>query len=151
MPARRYAPRYAHGFMRLLVCMGLLLWLARAMLPTGYMPDGDALRQGNLSLIFCSAEGHGDPAARTAWYEQEGQALPGLLDTGDESPATDMATCPFALMAGAVPPPSTQALPGPMIRLTRAPLPVLMLPAATPAPAGPPLGSRAPPAHIFTT
>lgn len=132
--------------MRLLVCMGLLLWLVRAVLPVGYMPDRDALRQGSLSLIFCSAEGHGDPAARTAWYQREGHALPGLLDSGDENPAADNPACPFALLAGAGPLPSPQALPGPIIRLALAPLPILELPAVAPVPAGPPLGSRAPPA-----
>lgn len=136
--------------MRLLVCMGLLLWLVRATLPAGYMPDRDALRQGSLSLIFCSADGHGDPAARTAWYEREGYALPGLLDSGDDSPSTGDSVCPFALLAGFVPLPSPQALPGPAIRPALATAPPFGLPAITQAPAGPPLGSRAPPALLIS-
>ena len=35
----------------------LLLLVARAWVPVGYMPDADALRQGRLALGFCSAGG----------------------------------------------------------------------------------------------
>lgn len=52
----RRLPRFATAadFGRLLL---LLMLVARAWVPVGYMPDAEALRQGRLALGFCAAGG----------------------------------------------------------------------------------------------
>ena len=52
----RRLPRFANAadFGRLLL---LLMLVARAWVPVGYMPDAEALRQGRLALGFCAAGG----------------------------------------------------------------------------------------------
>lgn len=115
-----------------------LLWLLamaftlRALLPAGYMADAQAWRHGSLTIALCLADG----SIRTSKPQPHG---------ADIDPA--YAPCP----AGAVK----------LLALPDLPVPVLVAPtvwvlhlAAAPGradalvlAAGPPLGSRAPPAH----
>lgn len=113
----------------------MALFLLRAALPTGFMPDVRALRNGDLALTLCLPSGNtyslselfpDDPAAPA--------------DQGGGDP------CPFSLLAS---PLATAPATGLPLAATTTHLPALswhehILP---PVAHGPPLGPRAPPAH----
>lgn len=132
----------AADFGRLLL---LLLLVARAWVPTGYMPDADALRQGRLALGFCAAGGGSLPVLRApaaqadAHHGHHGHGAPD--DHGGAGQE-----CPFGLSAHQVlDVPAMLAVAPVLLRwLAQAPLRVDSPRPALPA-AGPPLGSRAPP------
>lgn len=143
-------PRFtsAADFGRLLL---LLLLVARAWVPVGYMPDADALRQGRLALGFCSAGGGSLAALRAlaaqpeARYDHSGHhGHHGHGEPGDGGGAGQ--ECPFGLSAHQVldVPPMMALAPVLLRWLAREPAradsPRPPLPAA-----GPPLGQRAPP------
>jgi hypothetical protein len=140
----------------------LLLLVARAWVPVGYMPDADALRQGRLALGFCSAGGgtlaalqalsvqqghHQDPPLGPQLGPQQdphhGHHDPGA-GHGDTSGAGQ--ECPFGLSAHQVlDVPPVVAL-APMLLRWLAQKPFLADSPRPPMPAaGPPLGQRAPP------
>ena len=118
-----------------------LLWLVasafvlRALLPTGYMADTDALRRGSIAIAFCTADG-------TLTAIPFKPAAPPHTPEGD----APYAHCPYGAFTPLVrldPPKladiALQVIPAPQRVATAqhdAPVPV----------AGPPLGSRAPPA-----
>lgn len=116
----------------LVVGLVMALFLLRAALPAGFMPDVRALRNGDLTLALCLPSGNtyslsdlfpDDPAAPA--------------DTGGDS-------CPFSLLASPLATPPSTGLP---LAAATANLPVLPthgpdLPAVA---HGPPLGPRAPP------
>lgn len=66
----------AADFGRLLL---LLLLVARAWVPVGYMPDADALRQGRLALGFCAAGG----GAMPHFSAERGADASALISTHD--------------------------------------------------------------------
>ncbi|CUJ51600.1 hypothetical protein [Achromobacter kerstersii] len=148
----------------------LLLLVARAWVPVGYMPDADALRQGRLALGFCSAGG-GTLAALQALSVQQGHhQVPhqdpqlGLHQDPHQDPQQDPhhghhdpgaghgdtsgagQECPFGLSAHQVlDVPPVVAL-APMLLRWLAQKPFLADSPRPPMPAaGPPLGQRAPP------
>ncbi len=124
-------------FWLVLAAVALLL---RAVLPSGYMPDLRAASKGELSLTLCNAYG-------------ELRSIRISLKDKQESPPThdgiSAFNCPFAVLAAqALLPPSGPVLAAPVrTTLTQAFLPYRSH-AIVPA-AGPPLGSRAPPAFVI--
>lgn len=145
-PSPRFACAATLG--RLLL---LLLLMARAWVPAGYMPDTDALKQGRLALGFCAAGGASFMGLRAS-ADPQAQAEPHHGQHGHHEhgghPAESGAgqECPFGLSAHQVlhlPPVLALApvllrgfaQPPPMVASPRPPLPA----------AGPPLGQRAPP------
>jgi len=132
----------------------LLLLVARAWVPVGYMPDADALRQGRLALGFCSAGG-GTLAALQALSMQQNPQLDPQLDphhghhghgAGHNDTSGAGQECPFGLSAHQVlnvPPVAALA---PVLLRWLAQEPFLADSPRPPMPAaGPPLGQRAPP------
>ncbi|WP_144629916.1 hypothetical protein [Bordetella genomosp. 13] len=149
--------------------LGLLLFALtlRALVPVGYMPDAQALREGRLALAFCAAAGGLPLAPRVPMSMGGMHAGMDHADMTDTAGAGAMASmahghpdhgpghsgsaagqeCPFGLIAH-------QALDSSAVTLAVAALPATRRapppPAAdSPAPpmpaAGPPLGPRAPP------
>jgi hypothetical protein len=51
------APRRGDRARLSVIWLAALLFALRAFLPTGFMPDADALRAGRFQIIFCSAAG----------------------------------------------------------------------------------------------
>jgi hypothetical protein len=140
-------------------CLMLLALSLRALVPVGYMPDVDALRDGRLEMAFCSGNGPQtiavDMHSSMSMDMSAGMhhaAHHGSTSSSDESPANPQSQstdCPFSVLS---------TLPAmPTIALAVIGLP-LLLSAVQPAlyiaplPAvlfqGPPLGSRAPPSHL---
>ncbi|MBB1593211.1 hypothetical protein A9973_03950 [Achromobacter sp. UMC46] len=124
----------------------LLLLVARAWVPVGYMPDADALRQGRLALGFCAAGGGALPVLRAPAAAQH-EAHHVHHDHG--APADHGGAgqeCPFGLNAHQVldVPPMLAVAPVLLRWLAQAPVQAGSPRPAMPA-AGPPLGSRAPP------
>lgn len=129
----------------------LLLLVARAWVPVGYMPDAGALKLGRLALQFCAAGGgsfmglramansapHADP--HHGHHGHGGQ--PAESGAGQE--------CPFGLSAHQVlhlPPVLALA---PILLRWFAQAPLLVDTPSPPMPAaGPPLGQRAPPRNL---
>ncbi len=110
-------------------------FMLRALLPVGYMPDADALKRGDLAIAFCTADG----TLTTIPFDSK---LPAHAPDGEAT----YAHCPFGALKplALIDPP---ALPASTTRI------VLASALAAPEPesnrlevAGPPLGSRAPPA-----
>lgn len=160
----RRLPRFASAadFGRLLL---LLLLVARAWVPTGYMPDADALRQGRLALGFCTAGGNVMAALQSLGARQAAadghQTMHGdsMLygDDGhhghhdhrgaghdDERGAGQ--ECPFGLSAHQILNLPPLAAVEPVLLRWLAQRPLKVDDARPPMPAaGPPLGQRAPP------
>lgn len=120
-------------------CLTLLSFLCRAAIPVGYMPDPSGSRAGSFAITLCSG---GGPAL--VQFDL-------LAEAGESSPDDAYAgkACPFGLIA------SQELLPGSTALAVAGFL--SFLPAASPVDSGsrpresllgPPVGSRAPPAHI---
>lgn len=163
----RRLPRFASAadFGRLLL---LLLLVARAWVPTGYMPDADALRQGRLALGFCTAGGnvmaalqslpalHAPADDHPTMYGDHGlhggdgysgnNSHHGHHGAGHDDERGAGQECPFGLSAHQIlnlPPLATVA---PVLLRWLAQRPLKRDGARPPMPAaGPPLGQRAPP------
>jgi len=136
---------------RVVLCLLVLTVGFRSLIPTGFMPDHTAMRDGRFQLALCSSAG--GASAITVALTAPQDATPHDVAShhgashGDSSTATD--TCPYwtvAHLALDLPPPpalpalaATRAVPAPI--LPRRTLPAL--PAQ-----GPPLGSRAPPSLL---
>jgi hypothetical protein len=129
------------GIRRFTLCLMLLVLSLRALVPTGFMPDTGALRDGRLEMTFCTAAG----GMRTFTVDSRGDPAPA---SGGEQ-THQVTDCPFSLLT---------ALPA---MLSMAPVIVglaLLAWSVPPAPRhaarpsmpaqGPPLGSRAPPFHL---
>ncbi|YAA58252.1 DUF2946 family protein (plasmid) [Niveispirillum fermenti] len=103
-----------------------------ALVPRGYMPDGEALWRGRLTLALC---------ATTAPQPDDDMAGGGSGRTAD----THALPCPFAMMAGLSLPAALSALFVPLVwRVAVTPAPPGPVLRAVSAPAG--LGARGPPA-----
>ena len=129
---------------RRLARLTLVLFALRALLPTGFMPDLDLLKQGAFQIVLCTAQGPVSVAV-----DDDGKPLDHDADHGGHDPADAFAKdCPFGTayakafdvpvaMAAAVPyVPASVSPPGPQPLDLR------------PPPQGPPLGSRAPPLRL---
>jgi len=118
----------------------LLAFACRSLIPVGFMPDADALRDGHVVITFCVPNGG------------TSEALISLSDKSNQGSGTESilgADCPFGLMAAqAVIPPVQMAVLVAVVlprELPRA-LGNTVLP---PLPAqGPPVGLRAPPPNL---
>lgn len=118
-------------------CLTVVAFLFRALVPTGFMPDPAALRDGRLSITLCTANGAMLVTPLTLLTDTP------ATHSGHDTVAN--AECPFGLlMAQAVLPPvvSVAAIAAVFLRYvphatyaTLPPLPAL----------GPPLGPRGPP------
>lgn len=132
---------YANSWrIRSALCLLFLALLVRGLIPVGYMPDANALKDGRFAITFCITPGTTAPV------------LASLL--GDENPYSDNVKtandCPFGLL-------SNQVLALPLFSAIQA-LPVVFISVQafsfnnTALPVlgarGPPLGSRAPPALL---
>lgn len=143
-------PRFASAadFGRLLL---LLLLVARAWVPVGYMPDAEALRQGRLALGFCAAGGGSMAVLQALAMQQHHQAGHHAHGQG-HAPDHDTGAgqeCPFGLSGHQVlhAPPAVAL--APVLLRWMAQEPVLVDSARPPLPAaGPPLGQRAPPSIL---
>jgi hypothetical protein len=124
------------------LCVMLLALSLRALVPTGYMPDASALRDGRLEMSFCTSNGIKTIAVDAHHGDGRG---------GDNAPnhSSQSNECPFSVLSALPAMPSMAlALVGMPLLLSR----VQPAPHATPFPVilsqGPPLGSRAPPHHL---
>jgi hypothetical protein len=145
----------------MLLCLLLLAVSLRAMIPLGYMPDPAALRQGVVRITLCTSTGavsvlqvlrdsagHGHGGAGEAHGHEP--AIGVLLGhEGHDHSGSDHAAgaeCPFWAMAHLAMdlPPAAAA---PLLIAIRDEAVRFLAPTALPPlpPAGPPLGSRAPP------
>ena len=122
----------------------IALFLLRAMIPVGFMPDLKALQDGRVEITLCTADG-----LKTVLAESPGHSKDSGQDrssdsnkpvAGDHCPFGSVATQAVALAAAGTATSATDAYVGPVF------------PAFDPSPRdvaqGPPLGSRAPPAVI---
>lgn len=166
--ARRSAGTHAYA----LLCLLVVLTFLRAFIPTGYMPDPEALAQGRFVLMPCPAAGdtplqlsriayleasrheghsaHAEHSSHAAHAEQPALAAQGAFANethhANHADAGASLDCPFSLLAHV-----TADLATP-IALNGLPLQLAMVAAVPlqqsrpPLPAaGPPLGPRAPP------
>lgn len=130
--------RYANSWrIRGVICFLFLALLVRGLIPIGYMPDANALRDGRFAITFCISPGAVTPSLNT------------LLDDANPYP-NDVLTandCPFSLVshqALALPPLlairvlQVAIFSAPMLSFNNIALPVS-------GARGPPLGQRAPP------
>jgi hypothetical protein len=119
------------------------LFLLRALIPAGFMPDLKALGDGRLEITLCTVEG-----LKTVTVDESGQPLT------DHSPSNSKKTsssdlCPFgSVLSHSLALPATASV-GMPVALAISIIPSgqtlhLLLPAQ-----GPPLGSRAPPAILL--
>ncbi|MGE4334756.1 MAG: DUF2946 family protein [Pigmentiphaga sp.] len=118
-------------------CFALLVLVARAVIPAGYMPAVPAqAATGILWLSLCGADSRLLQAV----------AIASMDDTEAPRPAA-AEVCPFGLLAGAAGGPLPAALePGPWPAATAPAVPLRLHLPPTQRLLGPPLGSRAPPA-----
>ncbi len=125
---------------QILFCLTVLSFVLRSTIPSGYMPDSSASRNGTIALTLCSAGG----GNATILLDLQGKTK---HSSSDEHNAGQH--CAFGVVASqGVLPTSVSILPA--MTVLSQPLPArqrnLALP---PMPAqGPPLGSRAPPSHL---
>lgn len=110
-----------------------LLFAARALIPTGYMPDFSAAAEGVLKVVICSAGG-----AKSVVFDADGMPLPHPKGDQHEQP------CAFTGMA-AVSMPVIEALPLELLDFQASPVSPRLAVQLPPARAGPQLGSRGPP------
>lgn len=129
-------PRTPLTVWRFMLWLTVAAFVCRSLVPAGFMPDTNALRNGQLVLTFCTVGGGTS-------------VLPlNLSDTSKNTTDQDAAnsiSCPFGLLAA-------QAMIAPSVMLVilaavlRHILPAPVFKALPPLAAhGPPLGSRAPP------
>ncbi|MBU4612373.1 DUF2946 family protein [Achromobacter sp. GG226] len=140
MSFSRPSPRLRVSSWHLWACLTLLALVARAFVPTGYMPAFEAMRAGKLEITFCTAGGGMQTLSLAVLDSHADHAAAG------EDAA--MAECPFGILAAQAILPDV----APAVSLPLASRVVLAFAAPTsrpPLPAhGPPLGPRAPPSHL---
>jgi hypothetical protein len=159
-----------------------MVWLAtfllalRAFLPTGFMPDPDALRAGRFQIIYCSGatpmppgmamSGHGMVDGPHTMTDGPGMAVD-MAMAGARGMAADMDTvhghgqdhapdgsgmvsdCPYGLAGTHTYLPSAPTVLVPMLALAwHMPAPIARTLPASSGMAGPPVGSRAPPHRL---
>lgn len=142
MSTPRLLRRTPRSVWQLLLCLTVLAFVMRALVPQGFMPAAQTMPDGKLVLSFCTAGGMQ-------------MSLP--MSLGSDSASADAAPadaasgtdCPFGLLAAqAMPPaPVLELLHGAVA--TRDATVAFGYQTLPPLPAqGPPLGSRAPPFYL---
>lgn len=118
----------------------LALFVLRALIPVGFMPDFSAAKQGRIALAFCTVGG-----AKTRLVDVPGRSVQD--DSGKSGEHASSGECPFAASAS----------PGllPVVSLALPLFPIFSDATASTfeafvsaSPRGPPLGSRAPPSLL---
>lgn len=128
-------PLSGHSFTLWLIAVA---FVCRAFMPIGYMPDTNALRNGQLVLTLCTAGGGVS-------------FLP--LNVSDDQKQQDVSrgdSCPFGMVAGhalMAPGPGALQIVLPAVSPIVFDVPVYAARPPMP-PLGPPLGSRAPPHYL---
>lgn len=132
----------------MLLCLLLLAVSVRAMIPLGYMPDPGALRQGVVRIALCTSTGAVSILQVLRDSDGRGHDHAGNAQGHDHSGSEHAAgaECPFWAMAHLAMdlPPAAIV---PLLLAIRDVAVRFLAPTALPPlpPAGPPLGSRAPP------
>lgn len=136
MYAARSLKRSSKSVWQILICLTLFALLFRAAFPAGYMPGPSSQGGGALTVTLCA--GHGDTTLVPVNFHG---------DAPDHDGTTQ--GCPFcAVLAQAVMPgAATLAVAAAITHQSTLLLPD-GVPALTTQTAGPPLGSRAPPAFL---
>ncbi|HTK00890.1 MAG TPA: hypothetical protein VL522_14765 [Bordetella sp.] len=160
------APRRGDRARLSVIWLAALLFALRAFLPTGFMPDPDALRAGRFQIIICSAAGpipagmamigHGMAHSSHSTMAAAGASAALMQDLGqhDHAPATPdgsnmPADCPFGLTGAYTCTPPVFAVAGPMLSVAwHVPEPAPVSVPLSGIVAGPPVGSRAPPPSL---
>ena len=140
----RFPRQRALNFRPITLYVMLLALALRALVPSGFMPDASALRDGRLEMAFCSGSGVQTVVIDTHHHDQ------GAPASGDmphqQSQSND---CPFSVLSAL---PAMPAMDPAPVGLPLLLSPILAAPYVAPAFAailqGPPLGSRAPPFHL---
>ncbi|MFN4089558.1 MAG: DUF2946 family protein [Alphaproteobacteria bacterium] len=126
---------------RMLAHATLLLFALRTLIPVGFMPDPGLLKQGELQIVLCTAQGPTTVTVDTAGNPVD----PTSPDPTGPAFASD---CPFgtaSAKAAALPATPTTPAPGALAASAPPPAPAFGL---RPPAHGPPLGSRAPPIRL---
>ena len=128
------------GVWQLLVCLAVIAFVCRSVVPTGFMPALSSEKGGAVVLTLCSADGSNKTLLLN--LQKHSKKSPSDGHTGQE--------CPFGIVLshGMLPLQDFPALAGVVWRehFKLVPLRNRALP---PLPAlGPPLGSRAPPPYL---
>lgn len=137
MSTPRLLRRTPRSVWQLLLCLTVLAFAMRALVPQGFMPGTSAMQDGKLVLSFCTAGGMQ-------------MSLPmSLTDDPASSEAVPGTDCPFGLLAAQAMPPAPSPVPMFVAVAIREAAVVITHQSLPPLPAqGPPLGSRAPPSHL---
>lgn len=126
--------RIRHGALRQWVASLLtVLFVARALIPTGYMPDFSAAPKGMFKVVICSSGG-----AKSVVFDADGKPVPHPKGDQHQQP------CAFTGMA-AVSLPVIEALPVESPDFHVSPVIAHLAVQLPPVRAGPQLGSRGPP------
>jgi hypothetical protein len=127
------------------LCVMLFALALRALVPSGFMPDAGALRDGRLEMTFCTSAGD----LKTITVDTHRDTAP-ASPTGDPSQhQSQTSDCPFGVLSSlpAMPALALAVVGSPVlfsiVQYVLRPAPRLAMPAQ-----GPPLGSRAPPSHL---
>jgi hypothetical protein len=111
----------------------IFIFMLRALIPAGFMPDAKALGEGRLELVICTSAG---------------ERLAHAIDLDDGNGETETwagANCPYHLSLSQAFAPGADVAPV-AVEFARIALPVVSAAAVLLPPAlGPPLGQRAPP------
>lgn len=135
-------PRPVRAVRQYLLGLALLAFVLRALVPMGFMPGMDAHHGNQIVLMLCNPAG--EESAFTLDLSDE------VAQTSDRSQDEGMSTqhCPYCLAtAQAMLPTADIVLHVASLAASDVPLAVYTGPSPISA-QGPPLGSRAPPAHL---
>ena len=121
--------------------LALLLFVLRALVPVGFMPDLAGLADGRIEIVLCTPEG-----LKAVSFDKDGRPLP--HDDSQKHDAVTGGDCPFGLAVGTalLAPDTAEAFVVAFATavLARHPDDFRLGPPAH----GPPLGPRAPPALL---
>jgi hypothetical protein len=124
----------------ILMCLLAIAMALRALIPAGYMPDANALRDGRVEITFCIA-GSGLSVSAIDLNDHDGKA---------GHPDSVASECPFGILAQQafdLPPVAGAVMPAAALAVLSIPFTLNRALPALPA-QGPPLGSRAPPSNL---
>lgn len=137
---RKHLPRKGNLVWQLVLCLAVLAFACRSVIPSGYMPVLSGEKGRTVVLTLCNAAGGNETLQLS--IPQQSKDTPTPEHAGQE--------CPFGLVIsqGVLPVPGTPALPVTVWQERAAPY-VVHNRSLPPLPAlGPPLGSRAPPSLL---
>ncbi|MYZ43931.1 DUF2946 family protein [Schauerella aestuarii] len=137
MPIAPHRRRASRPYLHRLLCLLVLAFVVRALIPTGFMPRADPAHGGEMALSLCTAAGD-----MVTMKVDMGRSAPDAPD-----PQHASADCAFNMLshqALTLPPWPAVIMSAPQARNVAPPVIRQAALPALPA-AGPPLGSRAPP------